>query len=182
MELETERLKMVELSFTDAENIHHLHSLPETNEFNTLEIATTIKTTEILLKAWLHLQNTIPRASHIFCINKIDTNEFVGLIALTLGKTNYKIAEVWYKILPNFWNSGFATEALMEILQFGFSKLALHRIEAGCAIENIASIKVLEKVGMLKEGCKRKLLPLKNGWSDNYIYAILETDFYSTNI
>lgn len=55
-------------------------------------------------------------------------------------------------------------------------KLKLHRIEAGCAVGNIASIKVLEKAGMIREGRLRQVLPLKSGWSDNFQYSILETD------
>ena len=61
-------------------------------------------------------------------------------------------------------------------MQYGFKELRLHRIEAGCAVENFGSIKVLEKVGMKKEGRKRKSLPLKSGWSDSFEYAILSTD------
>ena len=62
------------------------------------------------------------------------------------------------------------------MLNFGFNTLKLHRIEAGCAAENISSIKVLEKSGMLREGRLRQILPLKTGWSDNFQYSILETD------
>lgn len=58
----------------------------------------------------------------------------------------------------------------------GFETLQLHRIEAGCAVGNIGSMTVLEKVGMFREAHTRKLLPLKSGWSDNYRYAILSTD------
>jgi hypothetical protein len=58
----------------------------------------------------------------------------------------------------------------------------LHRIKAGCAVENIASIKVLEKVGMIREGRGRQLLPLKSSWSDNFQYAILETDSRSSDL
>jgi len=83
---------------------------------------------------------------------------------------------VWYKIHPDFWNKGFATEGLKAVIDFGFETLKLHRIEAGCAVDNIGSLKVLEKAGMLQEGRGRKLLPLKQGWSDNFKYAILETD------
>ena len=51
------------------------------------------------------------------------------------------------------------------------------RIEAGCAIDNIGSIKVLEKTGFIKEGTGRQVLPLLSGWSDNYEFAILEIDY-----
>lgn len=96
---------------------------------------------------------------------------------MILGKANFKNAEVWHKILPEHWQQGFATEALTQLLNFGFTDLRLHRIEAGCAVENSASIKVLEKVGMTREGCKRKVLPIRGNWVDNYFYAILDTDF-----
>ena len=96
---------------------------------------------------------------------------------MILGKTNFKIAEVWYKIHTSYWRQGYTTEALTELLKYGFSRLELHRIEAGCATENIASIKVLEKVGMTREGRKRKVLPVRGEWVDNYFYSILETEF-----
>lgn len=177
MELTTKRLKLVELTFADLEDIHKLHSLPEVDEYNTLGIPTTMDTTAILLNEWLGQQQLAPRSSYIFCIKQFDTNQFVGLIALMLGKVNFKIAEVWYKTLPQYWRYGFATEALKQLLYFGFTDLCLHRIEAGCAVENIASIKVLEKVGMRREGRKRKVLPIRGSWVDNYLYAMLDTDF-----
>jgi RimJ/RimL family protein N-acetyltransferase len=61
-------------------------------------------------------------------------------------------------------------------LKFGFESLHLHRIEAGTATENINSIRVLEKIGMTREGRRRKILPIRGEWYDNYHYAILEDD------
>ena len=113
---------------------------------------------------------------HGFKIELATTNEFIGLLGLTPSEPKFSSAEVWYKLLPCFWNQGYATEALKRIVSFGFDELQLHRIEAGCAIDNTASIQVLEKVGMIREGRKRKILPLKTGWSDNFHYAILAED------
>jgi len=53
----------------------------------------------------------------------------------------------------------------------------LHRVGAGVAVQNAGSIRVLEKIGMKLEGRHRKILPLKEGWSDNFEYAILEEDW-----
>ena len=177
MELHTKRLTLVEVTPADLETIHKLHSLAEVDAYNTLGIPATIHTTETLLDEWFSQQQRTPRSSYIFCIKQIDTNQFVGLIALMLGKVNFKIAEVWYKTLPDYWHQGFATEALRQVLDFGFTGLGLHRIEAGCAVENIASLKVLAKAGMIREGRKRKVLPIRGSWVDNYFYAILDTDF-----
>lgn len=175
--LKTNRLKIRELTFADLDNVHKLHSLPETDEFNTLGIPETIQTTEKILEEWLTLQKQEPRKSYILGIEKNDNNGFVGLIAINLGKVNYRTAEVWFKTHKDFWRKGYTTEALTKLLEFGFYDLKLHRIEAGCAVENIASSKVLEKVGMTREGMKRKKLPIRGEWRDNYFYGILEEDF-----
>ena len=177
MTLQTNRLFIRELLLTDLESIHELHSLPETDEFNTLGIPDTIQATEKIVFEWLAEKEQDPRTSFVFCITHIDTKQFIGLIALNLGKQSYRTAEVWYKIHLDHWKKGYTTEALTNLLDFGFNELKLHRIEAGCAVENIASIKVLEKAGMTKEGMKRKKLPIRGGWKDNYFYAILEEDF-----
>jgi len=175
--IKTNRLNIRELTFADINNVHNLHSLPETDEFNTLGIPETIQTTEKILEEWVSLQKEEPRKSYVFGIDKNDDNSFVGLIALNLGKANYRTAEVWFKIHKDFWRKGYMTEALTKLLDFGFNNLNLHRIEAGCAVENIASSKVLEKVGMVREGMKRKKLPIRGEWKDNYFYGILEEEF-----
>lgn len=84
---------------------------------------------------------------------------------------------MWYKLLPAHWGQGLTTEALKALISFGFDQLQLHRIEAGCAVENVASIRVLEKAGLTREGRKRQVLPIRGKWVDNYWFAILETDW-----
>lgn len=179
MKLQTDRLIFRQVSTADINNIHELHAAPETDKFNTLGTPETIQETEGIINEWLVAQNATPQTSYIFCLDLVDTNQFIGLIALNIGKPNYKTAEVWYKIHLDHWRQGYATEALTKLLDFSFNELKLHRIEAGCAVENIASSKVLEKVGMTKEGIKRKKLPIRGEWKDNYFYAILDEDFYS---
>ncbi len=179
MTLQTERLLFKKVSIEDLNDIHELHSLPEVDRFNTLGIPETIHSTEKIITEWLNGQSSNPQTSYTFCLSLLNTKQFIGLIGLKIGKQNYKTAEIWYKIHLNYWNKGYATEALTKLIDFAFNDLHLHRIEAGCAVENIASIKVLEKVGMTKEGMKRKILPIRGEWKDNYFYAILEEDFYN---
>ena len=87
------------------------------------------------------------------------------------------MCEFYYKFFPEYWGNGFATETVKRIIQFGFEDCKLHRIEAGVATQNLASIKVLEKAGMKCEGIRRKILPIRGEWKDNYHFAILEDDF-----
>ncbi|MEO6302430.1 MAG: GNAT family protein, partial [Bacteroidia bacterium] len=118
-----------------------------------------------------------PRMRFVFVVINKHTQEAIGFCGIVKGKPNYKKAEIWYNILPRFWNKGFATELVNTLLNFGFNTLDLHRIEAGCAIGNMGSIRVLEKTGFIRESHTRKLLPIRGEWVDNFGYAILEEDF-----
>ena len=131
-----------------------------------------------MLDGWLETKELSPRGSYILAIENKTTGQFIGVTALVLGKAKRLSAEVWYNLHKDYWFKGYATEALNALLDLGFNTLKLHRIEAGCAVANIGSARVMEKVGMVKEGCKRKNLLLKDGWSDGYSYAILEEDFF----
>ncbi|SFQ83166.1 GNAT family N-acetyltransferase [Hymenobacter arizonensis] len=176
MTLHTARLQLRELSWADLSAVHQLHSLPEVDAFNTLGLPASVAATERLLAGWLAQQRAVPRTSYLFCAQRADSAAFVGLLALNLGKPQFHNGEVWYKLLPGHWGQGLATEALTELLRFGFDDLRLHRIEAGCAVGNAASIRVLEKAGMTREGRKRQVLPIRGQWVDNFWFAILETD------
>jgi [ribosomal protein S5]-alanine N-acetyltransferase len=176
MILHTARLILRPVTANDLQQVHALHSLPETDRFNTLGIPGNLQETEAVLNDWLQRMES-PRSAYIFCLEQADTGAFTGLLGLNLGKANYHTAEVWYKIHPDHWNKGYTTEALNRVLAFCFQDLQLHRIEAGCAVDNVASIRVLEKAGMIREGRKRKKLPIRGVWTDNYFYAILEEDF-----
>jgi len=178
---QTERLLISPISLSDLDKIHSLHSLPETDKFNTLGIPENINQTEKIIEDWIEKNSNPEKRNFTFKVELLENKLFIGLISLNLGKPKFKNAEVWYKFHFDFWNKGYATESLNRILTFGFEELKLHRIEAGCAVDNIGSIRTLEKVGMLKEGRKRKVLPLKNGWSDTFEYAILATDFSNTS-
>ncbi|WP_025742110.1 GNAT family N-acetyltransferase [Aquimarina pacifica] len=174
-ELITKNLTLSYTQESDLEDVHELHSIPEVDQYNTLGIPTNIHVTSVYLDEWI--ENRKRRTQFVFSIRLKSTDQFIGLMAITKSHYKYQKGEVWYKLHPSFWGNGYATEALKRLVEFGFETLNLHRIEAGCAVENIGSIKVLEKVGMIREGRRRENLPLKSGWSDNYDYGILRDEF-----
>lgn len=160
----------------DLNSIHKLHSLPETDEFNALGIPKNINETKSIIEPWIAENKLSEIKNYTFAIETKTDTKFIGLFGLKLGNEKYKRGEVWYKIHFDYWKKGFATESLKAVINFGFENLKLYRIEAGCAVENIDSIRVLEKAGMTREGRLRQVLPLKSGWSDNFEYSIIETD------
>lgn len=171
----TKRLVIREIEPNDLAHIHQLLILPETDRYNTLGNPVHIDETKKIVMNWLEDQKEKPRNNYTYLIEMPD-KEFIGTIGLILSKPKYNSANVWYKLHVAQWGKGYATEAVKAMIAFGFDSLKLHRIEAGCAVDNIASYKVLEKAGMTLEGGRRKVLPIRGDWVDNYEYAILEDD------
>jgi [ribosomal protein S5]-alanine N-acetyltransferase len=176
MQLQTKRTMLREVTLADVNKIHELHCLPETDKYNTMGIPESVEVTARHVSGWAMQRDELPRTKYVLCIEHV-SHGFLGLIGMNMGKPAYRNAEIWYKLHPDFWNRGYATEAVNAVLDFGFRDLKLHRIEAGCATENLASRRVLEKVGMIREGHRRQLLPIRGAWVDNFEYAIVESDY-----
>ncbi len=177
MNLYTTRLRLTEFSTENIADIHRLHRFPEVARFNTIGIPQNEAVTHSLLQPVLDDQQAIHRKRYGWAIALKENDTFIGEAGMILSAPKYNSAEIYYNLLPKFWKQGYASETVQTILQFGFASLQLHRIEAGVATENTASIRVLEKAGLSREGLHRKILPLVQGWTDNYHYAILESEW-----
>ncbi len=176
MELESKRLKMHEITDSDIELIHKLNSYPEVDEYNTVGIPTNREVTENVVHSMIEEQKAECRKSYNWKIIRKDSDEFIGMAGITLSANRFKLGEIYYDLLPLHWGKGYATEIVKTLIKIGFDEFHLHKVEAGVATENIRSIRVLEKSGMTREGLRRKILPIRGEWKDNYHYAIVEDD------
>lgn len=176
MNITTDRLLLKEIKWDDIQRIHELHSIPEVEEFNTIGIPENLDATKKLMNPEIKNQKLKVRTRFCWCIFRKEDNEFIGVAGMSNSSDRFKIGEIYYKLHPNYWGNGYATEIANAQISFGFKVLKLHRIEAGVATENHASIRVLEKVGMKNEGVRRKILPIRGEWKDNYHFAIVEDE------
>lgn len=177
MNFTSELLVFKEITWHDLELIHQLHSIPEVDEFNTLGIPKNIEETRRNIQPDIDDQEKYPRSRFGWKILLKENKEFTGMAGMFLTNDRFKMAEFYYKFLPEYWGKGYATETAKQIIRIGFKEFKLHRIEAGVATENTASIRVLEKAGMTNEGTRKKILPIRGEWKDNFHYAILEDEF-----
>jgi ribosomal-protein-alanine N-acetyltransferase len=79
------------------------------------------------------------------------TGQLIGGIALDVFDREQGEAAFSYLLNRAWWGQGYATEALAEMLRFGFVQLGLQRIADSCDSENVASARVMEKCGMRLE-------------------------------
>lgn len=86
-------------------------------------------------------------------------------------------AELGYWLGVPFWGNGYATEAAHAVVRYGFEQIKLHRIFASHFEGNVASARVLEKLGMRHEGCLRQHILKWDRFIDLQLYAILRQEF-----
>ena len=101
----------------------------------------------------------------------------VGLCGVVVLRGSEE-GEIWYLVQPESWGKGIATEAANELLSFGFKDLGLHRLFATCLPENPASERVLQKLGMRKEGFLVEKLKIHGVWKSCCLYAMLEREWF----
>lgn len=88
--------------------------------------------------------------NHVFAIRLRDTNELIGCVNL-LRTDRHMRGMLGYWVGVDYWNKGFGTEAIKEVIRYGFEDLGLHKIWAECFEHNKASAKIMEKCGMEDE-------------------------------
>lgn len=83
---------------------------------------------------------------------EISSGKSIGVITVYFYKPLHKKAEVGFWILPQYWNRGYATEALQEVIRYWKEEKQLHRMEAFVETGNNSSARILSKTGFKKEG------------------------------
>ena len=172
--LETERLFLRRVDNNDCKEVLALRSNPETMKYIPRPL----------------LQNEEDALAHIAMIeSKIESNEginwaitlkgnpqLIGVIGhYRIQPENYR-AEIGYMILPEFNGQGILTEAVKEAVKYGFDIMKLHSIEAVIDPENLASAKVLEKTGFVKEAHLRENEFYDGRFWDSVIYSVLNKE------
>ena len=98
---------------------------------------------------------------------------------LTLGQVRRGVAQatsLGYWMGEPYAGKGHMTDAVRALAPFVFQTLRLRRIEAACLPSNAASIRLLERVGFVREGYARSYLCIAGEWRDHLLYALLATD------
>ncbi len=121
--------------------------------------------------------NLRPRTQYEVAVVLRASGELIGAARLGLSPAHGRRGDIGYVVRRDMWRQGVATEAARLLLGFGFAVLGLHRIEATCDPDNVASRRVLEKLGMQFEGRLRDDLPMRDGWRDSLLFSILEGEW-----
>jgi [ribosomal protein S5]-alanine N-acetyltransferase len=174
--LVTERLVLREFTENDWPDLHAIESDPEVARYQSFEPRTPAD-------AQAYLQDTLagaraqPRRTYDLAVTLRTSDRVIGRCGLHFSNPELREAMVWYTLLRALWGQGYIPEALRALVHFGFIELKVHRVWADCDPLNRPSYRVLEKLGMRREGHLRENAFEKGAWADSLIYAILDHEW-----
>ena len=171
-ELQTERLLLRQMTLADAPGVMRLRSNKEVMKYINRPLTLTLADAE----AWVNLiADALQKNDGItWCICLKENPEYhVGNIGLwRIEKENYR-AEIGYMLEPSLHGRGLMCEAIKEVVRYGFDEMKLHSVEGRIDPQNIASGKVLEKAGFVREAYFKENYYLRGGFADTAVYSIL---------
>jgi [ribosomal protein S5]-alanine N-acetyltransferase len=110
-----------------------------------------------------------------------DDGKMLGRCGLVDQSFFHQRAEVSYAMNRTYWDKGLMSEAMNEVVRYSFEVLLLNRLGAGVLPENIASIRILEKLGFIYEGTRRELTNVRGKFDDVSSYSLLRKEWLRTN-
>jgi ribosomal-protein-alanine N-acetyltransferase len=177
--LETPRLIIRTLTKNDISDLHKILKNPNIHRFGVWEPHTHIADTQNFLDIAMSLCER--NALSVLALVLKDKNQktLIGTISLFQRHDLTRLTlELGYTIGEQWWGKGYVFEGTQRLINQAFLGVPeLQRIEANCAVENKASWRVMEKLGMQREGVLRNYFE-KNGYMYNfYMYSILKSEW-----
>ena len=173
-ELNTPRLRLRRLAMRDAQDIFRYSRDPEVARHVLWDAHRHIGESRAYLRYMLRRYRQHEPAS--WGIEYRETGAIIGTIGFMWIQGDNAAAEVGYSLAREYWNKGIMTEALKAVIDYGFGRMNLNRIEAQHEVTNPASGAVMRKCGMQMEGTLRQRLYNKGRYVDVALYAILRSD------
>lgn len=168
------RCVLRELDEADVASLYALMVDPRVFERVLDEQPPTLDEVRDALPAWRGETGGQPRA--VYRLAAVEGDRLVGMGTLTVESAPHRRGEIGYVLAADHWGRGLGTEVAGLLLRLAFEQVGLHRVEATTRPDHVASCRVLEKVGMRREGVSRHHFLVRGSWWDSVRYAILATD------
>src|SRR3954471_10228367 len=113
-------------------------------------------------------------------VDRLSDGAFLGWSGLSRWNPDYRSASMGYCFHEAAWGRGYATEAARALLGGAFDTLDLNRVQAETDTRNVASARVLEKLGFVREGTLREDCVVNGDVSDSWVYGLLVHGLYAS--
>lgn len=113
----------------------------------------------------------------IFAVEEKSLGRAIGMVRLSIASPEHRQGNIGFSFDGALRGRGYASEAMREMLRFGFADLELHRITALADVENARSHAVLAKLGFRQEGRLRQNFNMRGVWRDSDLFALLRSEW-----
>lgn len=167
----TRRLHLRPYKPDDWERVHLYASIPEFSKFEVWGPNSIEDTKAFVARCIADISET-PVTSYQLAVELRESGQLIGGCTLRKRTPDSTEAFLGYAINPDYQRSGYATEAAIALIRFGFDQLNLARIVATCDTRNVASRRVMEKAGLHRESLLRDDRVRRGMLSHSYRYEI----------
>lgn len=172
----TERLLLRDFVEGDWPALYAIESRPEVARYQSFEPRSE-QESRAYVEGAVAGAKAVPRTTYDLAAVLPEEDLLIGRFGLGITDAANAEGVLWYTLHPAAWGNGYATEAARGLVGFGFRELRLHRIWADCDSANVPSWRLLERIGMRREGHLRENARVKGAWADSLIYAILDREW-----
>lgn len=174
-ELRTERLLLRRIVAEDAAAVFQFRGDPEVQRWNGGALTRIEQAADLIaeLEEGFRAGTTVEWGVTL----KHGDSAVLGLFGFANWSWAHRRAEIGYCLRRDFWRQGIAEEALRAIVAFGFGSMDLNRIHACPWAENVASVRLLEKLGFQREGLLRDEYWEDGAFHDEALYALLRREW-----
>ncbi len=165
----TARLNLREFVAEDFAAVHAYSSDPRVTRFLFFGPRDEESTAEYL-EELLASQREQPRTRFELAVEEIASGKLIGACDLSLIESN--VVDLGYMLAAEQWGLGYATEIALALVDAAFFDLRAQRVISTVDVNNAASIRVLEKIGMRWEAVYRKHRRAKNRWWDCHLFTL----------
>lgn len=177
--IRTERLLLRPFESEDLDARHAYESHPDVARFLYWWPRTLAECAE-KLKASLDMTTIEQEGDSLkIAVALADSGTLIGDVNLEWQSRDHSTAEIGYIFHPDHHGHGYAGEAAAELLRLGFDELGVRRIIGRCEARNVASARVLSKVGMRQEAHLVENEFVKGEWQSELIFAILAREWHA---
>ncbi len=174
-DLETEDLILRKPRIRDAKDIYSYASDPEVARYVLWEPHRSVSETASFIRDLRARIRAGCPSSWVVVLR--GTGTVIGTVGFVWYSAENNAAELGYSFSREYWNHGYATQALRAVIDAVFSSLPLNRLEAQHDVRNPASGRVMQKCGLTQEGILRGRILNKGEYVDTALYSILRSDW-----
>jgi RimJ/RimL family protein N-acetyltransferase len=173
--LETPRLRLRWMTQADVPALFDIFSSPEVTRYWSFSAYTEMAQAERLLRQ-IH-KCFEERSLFQWGFARREDDRVIGTCTLAELSGPHRRASLGYALNHAYWGQGYGREAVNRVVEFGFTTLELHRLEADVDPHNPSSIKVLEGLGFQREGYQRERYFLNGEIQDAILYGLLRREW-----